>query len=313
MPTINEVAADCQVSTATVSRVFNRRGTVSEPTRQRVLETAQRLGYSPRITARRDCLAVVVEGFDQLSQGGYHGMLISALTREVSARGYRLEMLPAAELPTLSGKFFHGIISCLYREESLLLLEAGKGIPRVAINSQPQGIPAVCSDDIQGMGLAVAHLVEAGHRRIALLARPGDTHASCARREGFAQAAERHKLAVSGCPVLTIGDEESLMEPVARALKAESTALIVTGEENGPRVSAALNLLRERVPEDRSLITFNHCGISEYLLPAQTALSQDFPALAREALTLLEAGPIRRRIIRIPYSLHVRGSVATIR
>src|SRR5690606_31269009 len=95
--TIRDVAREAGVSVATVSRVFNRSGPVREPTRQRILEVADRLRYVPDsaarslITRRTGTLGVllpelygeffseVIRGIDGAAQArGYHVLLSSS-------------------------------------------------------------------------------------------------------------------------------------------------------------------------------------------------------------------------------------------
>ena len=52
MPTIQDVARDAGVSTATVSRVFSAPDLVLEGTRQKVMEAVARLGYEPNFAAK---------------------------------------------------------------------------------------------------------------------------------------------------------------------------------------------------------------------------------------------------------------------
>jgi len=94
--TIKDVAREANVSVATVSRVFNSSGPVSEETRVRIQEVAARLCYSPHgvarslITSRTNTLGVllpdlygeffseVIRGMDQTAQrSGYH-LLVSS-------------------------------------------------------------------------------------------------------------------------------------------------------------------------------------------------------------------------------------------
>ena len=52
MVTIYDIAKECNCSSATVSKVFNNVGNISENKRREVLAAAQRMGYVPNVTAR---------------------------------------------------------------------------------------------------------------------------------------------------------------------------------------------------------------------------------------------------------------------
>lgn len=309
---IDAVAAACGFSTATVSRVFNRRGNVQVDTRDKVLAAARKLGWTPTVTASRDCLAVVVEDFAGLGCGGYHMMLLAALCGEAARRGWRIELLPAAELPVLGGKFVHGAVSCLYHPASLAALAPRRDLPLVTVNAVVPGIPAVVTDEAQGMELAVEHLAERGHRRIALLAKQEGNHSNDARRAGFRAAMAAAGLAV---PAWAEPDATDDWAPVVtRVIDRGATALIAAAEELGPGVASILHRQGFRIGERIALVGYEHQGVSDLLHPPQTTIAQDFTVLATQAMELVAKGPsLRRRgapapVVSVPCSLRIRGS-----
>src|SRR2546429_259709 len=115
--TLKDVAREAQVSTATVSRVINGHGNVSEATRERILGVAERLRYVPDSGAR------------SLSTG---------LTHTIGVL-----------LPDLYGEFFSEIIRGIHRTPAhrLHLRTRGQlrrhrapgGIPRSAARARPRG------------------------------------------------------------------------------------------------------------------------------------------------------------------------------
>lgn len=308
---IDAVAAACGFSTATVSRVFNRRGNVQADTRDRVLAAARKLGWTPTVTASRDCLAVVVEDFAAMSTGGYHTMLLAALCGAAAKRGWRIELVPAADLPVLSGKFIHGAVSCLYEPASLAALKPRRDLTLVTVNVVMEGIPSVVTDEAQGMELAVAHLALRGHRRIALLAKQVGIHSNDARRAGFRAAMARAGLAV---PAWAEPDAASDWAPVvARTLEHGATALIAASEELAPAIASILHRQGFRIGDRIALVGYEHQGVSELLHPPMTTIAQDFAGLAERAMDQIGQGPLRRRgtgvtRIAVPCTLQVRAS-----
>src|SRR6185312_10984052 len=103
MASIKDVAREAGVSVATVSRVCNDSGVVSDSTRQHVLDIAAKLGYSPHgaarslITSRTNTLGVllpdlygeffseVIRGIDQTAQRHGHHLLVSSSHDDRSA------------------------------------------------------------------------------------------------------------------------------------------------------------------------------------------------------------------------------------
>ena len=314
-PSIDELAAACGVSTATVSRVFNRRPNVRDETRRLVLETARKMGYRPKVTAMRECAALVVEGYEEIGIHGYNALMMAALARGLFERGYRLEIVPAPEAPALREKFVAGVIGMVYRPDSVRALARAGLRAAVAMNERPRGVAAVVSDDAQGMDLAVGHLVEHGHRRIAYVGKPDDSYNSRQRSAGFAAAVKARGRAASTCPV----DQAHgpLIERLSRIMRSKPTALVAIGEESGPAVGRALSVLGLAVPGDVSLVSFEQPSVSEYLAPPHTTIAQDFDALAARAIELMQdaaRAPTRRSapLVKVPYALLERESVRTI-
>ena len=85
MITIYDIAKECGCSSATVSKVFNRTGNISEKKRREVLEAAERLGYVPNVAARslvrqRSNMVGVLLFIDE-SLGLRHGLFAEILNR----------------------------------------------------------------------------------------------------------------------------------------------------------------------------------------------------------------------------------------
>jgi LacI family transcriptional regulator len=315
-PSIEQFAAACGVSTATVSRVFNRRPNVREDTRKRVLEAAREFGYSPRITARRECVVIAVESYEQIGAHGYDMLMVSALAQHLFEQGYRLEIVPASDIEVLREKFVAGLIAMLYRPASVKSLARIEGVPVVTINEHQRGMPSVSSHDAQGISLAVSHLVERGHRRIVYLGKHNESFNTRRRSAAFAEAIRSHGLAASQCPVdLTRGTK---VERLSRVLRGKPTAIVAVGEGAGLTVARALEILRVDVPGDVSLLSFEQPAVSEHLTPPHTTIAQDFRVIAERAIYLMrEAGEGSRKRrtsprVEIPYKLIERESVQTL-
>ena len=105
--TIKDVARLAGVSPATVSIVLNGKGKVSEETRKKVEEAAQKLGYRPNIVARSlvrgktntILLCAFIKEQEKLS--AFYGELINRLLAAISREGYYLQIV-------VKGEFFNG-------------------------------------------------------------------------------------------------------------------------------------------------------------------------------------------------------------
>src|SRR3954465_9121917 len=184
-PTMKEVAKVAGVSLATVSRVVNGTGDVREDLAQRVHEAVRMLGY------RRDLTASTLRRADR--QSASIGLIIedvsnpffSAVHRGVEdvarPRGVLTFVGSSDEMPererelaeTFGARGVDGlvIVPCS-RDQSYLQRDHQAGTALVFVDRPPRYMPghAVISDNVGGARAAVAHLLAAGHERIAFLA-----------------------------------------------------------------------------------------------------------------------------------------------
>lgn len=304
MASIQEVAAVAGLSTATVSRVFNKSGNVDEGTRARVLSAAQTLGYSPRSTARRDAVGILIEDLAALRSGGYTGFILASLIEELSRRGLRVEIIRAVDLPLVHPCFYSGFVSALYRSESLQELALLKGARLAAVNEAPDDVPLVRSNEAQGMELAVARLAERGHRRIELFLPAGATRAGHERASGFRAALKRRGLPTDG--VVFDSFEE------IRVVRGGATAFVAAGEEAGLALHRAIRQAGLRVPDEVSLVAMEHSGVSDKLDPPHTTLVQNFKELARRAVALA-VGAAPDNPEPVPYGFIERSTIREVR
>ena len=309
MATISDVARAAGVSVASVSRVFNRRPNVRPAVADRVLAEARRLGYRPRQSARRDCIALVV---GSLNLGTYGSMIAGAVSRVAQDRGWRIELVTPDDLERIQGGLVSGVLSvvpgALEGIAALSHLRRLADLPVVTLNHQLHDLPCVRSGDRQALHDAVAHLAARQHRRIALLTVDTDSFANVQRRTGYADGLRRAGLPVDAALVARCRYPEGTVEACARLLRAGPDAIIATGEESGPQVAHALDVLGHRVGHDLSFVTHEFPGVSRWQIPPHTTIAQDFAGLAERALARL-AGETDEDDQVVPCTFHERETV----
>jgi LacI family transcriptional regulator len=198
--TIRDVAAEAGVSIGTASKALNGQGKLRAETRERVAETAQRLGFAPNTLAQallagrsftvglittdsfgRFSIPVMLGAEDALGTGQVSVFMCD--TRDDSERERRyVEMLAARRVD--------GLIVTGRRVEPRPAIVAGPGIPVVYAMTQPLGEdgPAVLPDDEGGGRAAAEHLLSGGRRRIGHITGPERFLAACERATGFGGA-----------------------------------------------------------------------------------------------------------------------------
>ena len=213
---IKQVAAHAGVSVGTVSNVLNRPDMVSEPTRRKVLRAIEELGFVRNESGRqlraghsRTVAYVVLDASNPFFTDVAKGIEQVARARRRGAVHLQQRRRSAREadyLDLLLEQRVRGIlITPVTQETSQLAVHARRGMPVVLVDRSPNA--AWCSvgvDDVEGGELAVTHLCEQGHQRIAFVGGPMHTVQVADRLEG-----SRRALAALGRPAgIAVGDRD---------------------------------------------------------------------------------------------------------
>ncbi len=198
--TIQDVADAVQMSIATVSRALNGNGNVSEEARRKVSEAATRLGYIPHggarslRTRRTNCIGAVLPDL--------HGEFFSELIRGIDrvARSHGLNLLLscshsdvdelAAALRAMRGKVDGLLVMSPHVDADVLGVNIPGSTPAVLMNTRHDGARylSLAVDNYGGARAMIQHLVESGHRRIALVTGPHENFDSAERLRGATDA-----------------------------------------------------------------------------------------------------------------------------
>ena len=305
---LQEIARKAGVSTATVSRVFSHHPNVRDDVRSHVFAVAGKYGYHPRLSTKMRNIAVIIPYKSVYPVQSYVEMVLTELTHELPARGYRIEILPQENLEQLPriqfcGAIGIGIDAMLFRnwDDSFAapLIVIDRDAPRSA-----KEIYSVRSDEMQAMELAIAHLAENGCRKIGTIIYG---------RDGVRKALKKYGLPATAA-LIRFALEDEYIEAIGKLLKLGIDALFCPGGNAGMVAAYALSLYNRRVPDDISLIASERTVFSRYAIPPQTAITQDYGALANAVADALDARLSNQPVPRsttIPYKLIVRDSVRT--
>ena len=181
-------------------------------------------------------------------------------------------------------------------------------------------LPSVRSDNVKGARLAVRHLHDLGHRKIAHVTGPQDNVLTHARRQGMLQERVRLNLPARGEWIIR-GDFslESGRDAARRilAMQHRPTAVFCASDQVAFGLISTLSAAGVHVPRDLSVVGFDDIELSEYYVPALTTIRQFRQTLgARAARLLLErlngSGPVEMdsREVLVDVDLIVRDSTA---
>jgi len=281
--TIRDVAKRAGVGVGTVSRVINSSPSVSEETRQRVLDTIEKLDYSPNPIARRLSLgktlsiAVIVPFFTRpvfierlrgietiLAQSDYDLVLYNVESTDRRDQCFRDTPRPERVDGLL-------IISLPPQDKDVDRFKRSQ-VPTVLIDARHPLLHRLTVDDAEGGRQATAHLIQLGHRRIAFigdyLENPFGFVSSRERFEGYYQALEEADIPFQP-GYLKQGEHDQL---TARKLTIEllsmpepPTAIFAASDTQAIGVLAAARDMGIPVPEALSVIGYDDIEVAEYL------------------------------------------------
>ncbi|HLV81516.1 MAG TPA: LacI family DNA-binding transcriptional regulator [Chthonomonadaceae bacterium] len=329
-----DVAQAAGVSRTTASLVLNGRAkTIAAATRQRVLQTAQQMGYFRHATAlalrtgRTRRIGIVLnepEDFDE--HDAYFSTVLAGITKGALSQDYNLvlhschykdwhELYSDILSPVADGVLLVGRVV----DDPLTPALLDAGFPSVCISYQ---IPhpdcyAVDCDNIQGGYLAAQHLFRLGHRQIAFFHPGGEVHWGRDRLAGARQAAAEAGLSPQAFHVYQwdgTPDEKSLQAAI-RFLKTgrpRSTAMICCDELKAQSLTECLPSAGIRVPEDLAVISFNSTEHSARTRPPLTSVAQPLREIGSTAVEMLvdliEGREVTPRCHLFPMTLDVRES-----
>lgn len=347
--TIPDVARSAGVSTATAARALGGYGSVSQATRDRVAAVATELGYRANslarsmITGSTHTLGVVLADIEN----PFFYRALRGITDTARGHGYDVLLTNTDEdleaerkaLAVLAERRVDGLILCPAEPEDQAHLSGlmGSGIPIVLLDRQVRGLGAdsVGIHNRTAGAVATQHLIDLGHRRIAILTGGPPSVGERLRRPGM-KGVERIPVTTLGARAA--GYRDALLraglelrpaylsaggfrrEDAARAttelmsLPEPPTALLAFDSILALGALQALRSMGLRCPQDVSLLGFDDAEWAEVVSPPLTVMRQpvyEIGATACELLISRIAGtagqPVRHQL---PTTLVQRGSTA---
>ncbi|MEU8824914.1 LacI family DNA-binding transcriptional regulator [Streptomyces sp. NPDC048636] len=334
---IKDVATAAGVSATTVSHILNEveGKRINAETRQRVLETAQQLGYAPNGLARGLRLRRSnTVGFvsDQIATTPHAGRIILGAQEEAAKHGLVLLMLNTGgdpererkEIDLLLQRQVDGVLYASMYHRVVEVPERLRSVPTVLLDarSDDPAVPSVVPDEVQGGVTAVRELLRHGHRRIGFINNVDDIPATHGRLEGY-----RRALAEAGTaydPDLVVAEKADAAGGHRAALellraRSRPTALFCFADRMAMGVYHAAAELGLSIPAELSVIGFdNQELICDGLFPGLTTVALPHYEMGARAVAQLlaltgvpaqETGSATQEML--PCPLTARASVAS--
>jgi DNA-binding LacI/PurR family transcriptional regulator len=299
--TIYDIARMSGVTTATVSRVINAKPGISRPTRDRVIAIMRKAHYfpSPAASALRKKTTREIGILSPFFIGDFFLKLFESLHRQL--KDFDL-ILYNAQTPVHRREVIGRIVAeeklcALIVASTPILLEeelsvSSLRIPVIMVEARHPSYSSVDYDHQIGAMKAVSHLVELGHRDIAIVGGKPETRLYSPigkeRLKGYRMA-----LSMAGIPQreeYIVHGEWTSADASARAhellsRKSPPTAIFATSDIQAAGVLMAARAAGVRVPEDLSVVGYDNLPIAEFL--SLTTMWQHHDQLARNAAHLL--------------------------
>lgn len=302
--TIRDVARRAGVSISTVSRVLNDTCPVREDKRRLVLDAAKALGYTPNPAAlsllnkRTGGLGVLLP----FVSGEFFSELLNGLDQAAQDEGL---FLVVSTSHRHSDEFQKAIQVLDKRVDGLVVMApeldaTGAALvlrtesPVVLINTYADGLPADVFnfDNFAGARALTQHLLDEGHRRIALIEGPPLSRDAQERTRGYRAAmadagiTDTDALVVPGGFTREAGYEAAMAIATATP---QPTAIVAANDYCAMGVLSALHALGVSVPDEIAVGGFDGLPSSQYTVPPLTTVRVPIGEIGYRAVSRLAA------------------------
>ncbi|EHD22566.1 MULTISPECIES: substrate-binding domain-containing protein [Brenneria] len=289
--TMQDVAREAEVSSATVSRVLaGVKGATSEATAERVLHTARRLGYvvnSVAASLRKEktfsvglILADISNPFfgglargveNTLKSEGF-SVLLANTDNDVTEEKRLLRLMMEKQVDAV-------IMSSSASENDHILDAVARGMHIVLVDTELKDVPVdtVVVDNQQAAKKAVDYLINLGHRNIAIITGKQQASFDQERLEGYREALNAKGIAI--CEDLIFSSDSTYLggrHAIKTLIRQDPSITAFFATNNLMTIGALSEILAQgfTIPQDFSLIGFDDMEWYPIFKPAITAISQ---------------------------------------
>jgi len=325
--TMAQIARQAKVSISTVSKVLNEGTDVSAETRGMIKNLFAEVGYQrPRLkrgAGRGDIVDLVINELDS----PWSLALLIGVEEVVAASGLALVVAAVHNSPKLTTRWLESqgargsqgvilITSDLTQLQHKTLVQ--RGVPFVVVDGvtqAPQDVCSVSATNFAGGRAATEHLIELGHRRIAVIGGPPNTASTRARIAGYHAAVADAGL--SATPELVryaefnhAGGFEATRQLLA--LPDRPTAIFVCSDQQSRGVYRELALAGLEIPGQMSVVGFDDVDFAQWTTPPLTTVRQPLHEMgataARMLLSLIDGDLLGPAQVELETTLIIRQS-----
>jgi LacI family transcriptional regulator len=304
MATIKDIANRLGVSVSTVSKGLNGANDISEDLRQVVLDTAVEMGYSTKRSRKEEHrkLCIFIENMDYATEDDFGYEIVLGFKQNATRDNWQVNIVAAPPVFQGAEKYDTYLLKNGYCGAFLMGFAlhdpwmqqlADTTMPTVLLDNFLPNNPHVCyvgTDSYEGIAMAVQHLADLGHRKIAFLNGSPHSMVSEQRQEAYENAMRdaglplNKRLTAYGYYV-----SDSAKYHVPGFLSAGATAILCGNDLIALGVIEECEKRHLRVPDDISVVGFDDIRAASLCTPGLTTVRQDRNALGRSAYVTLSA------------------------
>ena len=301
MVSMKDIAKQCHVSVASVSKALNGYSDIGEETRNLIITTAHEMGYLPNSSARalktKKSYNLGVLFVDAAMNGlthEYFNHVLESFKYRAEEKGYDITFI-AGNTAGQKMSFYERcryrgvdgvLVACFkYYEEDIQDLIRSE-LPVVTIDHTFEGKIAVVSNNVQGMEELVSYIYSMGHKKIAYI-HGDDTPVTRNRLSGFYRTTQRYGLEIPDEYVRASSyrDLEMAAKATSELLDLPNPPTCIMYPDDYAAVGG-MNEIRERglrIPEDISITGYDGIDLVRMMEPKLTTLCQDTRKIGRMA------------------------------
>ncbi len=309
--TIQDIVRESGYSKTSVSFAFNSPGRISRKAREKILSVAQHLGYYPDSLARnfslqrRNCIGFLLpHGLSVSLKNPYITAVLEGIGSVCQEKEYTLTMIPpfgeslskAVRSASVDGLITLGMEAEMHVAESIRL----KHIPYVTIDGNPEGgVPSVNTDDRTAAREIMEHVLNRGHRNIAVISIAGANEGTAVHSSVIDRRMEGYREALADAGLSCPGPTVRVYRSVCSLEGGRTAAQQVLDESWGCTAAAAmsdiiaLGCMQQfrasgiRIPHDISTAGFDNIPEASIIAPGLTTVDQSASVKGRSAARML--------------------------
>jgi len=304
-PTIHDIARELQVSASTISRALQNNPRISLKTKEKVLSTAESMGYRPNTMAsnlrnkKSNTIGIVVP----LINRHFFSSVISGVEEVASKAGYTVVIsqsndLATKEISIVQSMFANrvdGLIISIamqgttfehlkiFRKKNIPLVFFDRVVPDIDTNK-------IVVDDFMGGFRVTQHLIEQGYQRIGHMAGSQNLMTYFDRKNGYIEALLKNGIPYDETLVvtnsLTVEDGEAAIRQLMEL--PEPPDAIFCGNDT-TALSSMIYLRNKgiRIPEDIGIVGFSNEPFSRVVSPSISTIAQPGFLMGQKAAELI--------------------------